>query len=318
MFGTDRPHRAACAVAILAGSLLAGCSGPAPPAPATPTLPADHPPLGEPAPPASRLPSSTILATAGGETVSVGDVEAALARMPNADRLGYTTPAAVRELVETLMDRRLMARAARAEGLDHDPATRAMLAAPPPGMNADQVLAEAWLERELAKGPAPGEAGIERYYRGHPAEFSEPARVRVTRVIAADEATAAGLRERLARGETLAALRGRNGVRSAGDLWLQGVPDAPATTAAALALKPGEVSTVLPVGAGFMVMRAEEVVAPRLRPLAEVRAGIAAGLDSQRRQDFLAGLRGRLRQGVAVKVDAAAVSSFPASPTGAG
>lgn len=318
MIPMDRMRiNARVATLLAAAVLLAACGDRKPPGPVpTPAaeLPADHPTLaGPPAPPASRLPPETVLATVGQATVTAGDVEAALAGMPNADRLGYVTTDAVRELVEMLADRRLMAKAARAAGLDRDPVMKEMLAAPPAGVGPDEMLAEVWLEDELAKSAAPGPAEVERYYRENPAEFVEPARVRVTRVTAASEAEAERLRGELARGATAAQLGA-----GAAELWLQDVPKAPATTSVALGLGAGQVSPVLPVAGGWVVMRAEETAAARQRGLEEVRAGIQAGLEERRRQEALGELREKLRRGVTVRVDEAAISSFLGDPHGGG
>jgi hypothetical protein len=299
---------------IAAAGVLVACGGGEAPSPAAAPpaqMPADHPPMAEVTMPASRLPPSTVLATVGGETVTAGDVDAALAGMPNADRLGYVTSEAVRELVEMLADRRLMARAARAEGLDADPVMREMLAAPVPGATPDQLLAEVWLENQIGRLPPPGAAEVERYYREHPEEFAEPARVRVTRVTAASEAEAGRLREELARGASAAELGAR-----ATELWLQDVPKAPDATRVALALAPGAVSPALPAAGGFVVMRVEERIPARDRGLEEVRAGILATLEDRRRQDALAAVRERLRRDVSVQVDQAAVSSFLGGPHG--
>ncbi len=303
------------AAVLVAVVLLPACGDRPPSVPAASTdaaLPSDHPPLDAMTTPAARLPAGTVLATIGTASVTAGDVDAALAGMSNADRLGYVTPEAVRELVEVLADRRLMVRTARAAGLDRDPAVSAMLAAPPAGTSQDQILADAWLAGELARTSTPAPAEVERHYREHPLEFTEPARVRVTRVTTSSAATAAALRNLLARGTTVGDLRTDSRVRSVEGLWLYDTPKAPATTVAALRLDPGAVSGVLPVADTFIVMRAEEKAPARRRPLGEVRAGIAAGLESQRRQAAFADLRGRLRKGVTVVVDTAAVSAYVA------
>lgn len=309
-------------VAILAGAaLLAACGGRSPSSPAAvpaATLPASHPPINDMVTPAARLPATTVLAVIGTESITAGDVDAALAGMSNADRLGYTTPEAVRELVEMLADRRLMVRAARAAGLDRDPTLAAMLAAPPAGTSPDQILADAWLAGELTRNSTPAPAEVENYYRAHPLEFTEPARVRVTRVTTPSATTAAALHDQLARGATVAALRADSRVRSVEELWLYDAPKAPATTVAALALEPGMVSTVLPAADHFVVMRAEQAAPARLRDIAEVRVGIASGLESQHREAALADLRGHLRKGVIVIVDTAAVATFAAPPAPAG
>lgn len=298
------PINARVAVPLLAAFMLVACDGRTPPGPVAAqggTLPDDHPPVGAAGAPAAQVAPGTVLATVGTQRVTAADVTAALAGMPGDDRQGYATPAALRDLVESLADRRLMARAARAEGLDRDPVMKEMLAAPPAGADPELMLAEVWLESALAGSAAPGVAEAERYYREHPEEFREPARVRVTRVMAPTEAQAAGLRGALERGEA---------VDGAETLWLQDVAVAPESTRVALQAGPGEVTPVLPAADGFLVMRVEEKLEPRARSLDEARPGILATLESRRRQDALAALRGRLRKDVTVEVDEAALRAY--------
>lgn len=278
------------------------------------TMPASHPPLGAPvAPRVPSLPPDTVLATAGAHRVTAGDLDASIMAMPLPDRLEYAASQNIRELLELLVDRKLMADVARAEGLAADPVVKQMLGKEAPaGLSEDQVLAGVWLEAALAKAPQPGEEDVTRYYREHAAEFRVPARVRVTRVVAADEAAAGRLREALERGATLAELRERipSEARSAEDLWLQDVPKKPEPTAVALRLQPGEVSAVLPLAGGYVVLRAEQRAPARERPLAEVRAGIRAQLQEIARREELDRVRARLRKNVAVKVDEQRLASY--------
>ncbi len=300
--------------------LVSACGGKPPEATsgaALPEMPADHAALMEGAAARSPpLPPETVLATVGEHTVTAGDLDAAIAAMPSPDRLEYGTAENIRELVESLVDNRLMAAAARADGRDRDPVMRELSSAPVPGMSADQVLAGIWLESELGKVPLPSDADVARYYRENPAEFTEPARVRVTRVVAADESAARRLQGELARGATIEQLRALvpGTATSAEQLWLQDLPRQPEMTAVALGLKSREVSTVISAAEGFAVLRAEETAPARLRPLDEVHAGILARLEDGAAQQAMAGIRSRLRSGVQVSIDEARLASYLPPP----
>jgi len=294
----------------------------APPSPAElPTMPAGHPPLmspvpSGPAPAESRvasLPPGTVLATAGAHRVTAGDLDAAIMAMPLPDRMEYAGSDNIRELLDSLVDRKLMADVARSEGLAADPVVKQMLGKDaPPGMTEEQVLAGVWLETALAKAPPPGEAEVSRYYRDHAAEFHVPARLRVTRAVAADEAAAGLLREALGRGATLAQLRERipGKASSVEDLWLQDTAKKPESTAIALRLQTGQVSDVLPLAGGFAVFRVEERAPARERPLDEVRPGIRAQLQETARREELDKIRVSLRKNVAVEVDEQRLASY--------
>lgn len=278
------PHRRL--PALLIASLVVACGGdqPEPPQqPATgPGMPGDHPPLAGAGTPSPRLAAGTVLATVGDETITAGDLDAAIGAMPGTDRLEYTSPEMIRDLVESLVDRRLMA----ANGTD----------------------------RQLAAVPAPDEADIAAYYREHSDEFRVPARVLVTRATVATEPAAERLRRELAGGATAGELGTRlaGEVLSAGQLWLQDVGQVPEATAVALALGQGEVSRTIPVPGGFLVMRADKVEPARPRPLPEVSAGIRASLHEARRRAATDALRERLRSETRISVDEAALMSYRA------
>ena len=287
---------------------------------ATGAMPPDHPLFVKPGTaPRPRLAPETVVARIDDDTITAGDLDTAINALSAPDRFEYTSPEAVRDLVEALIDRRLMARAARAAGLDEQMAAGEQRAQE----ISEDALAEAWLAREARRLAPPGETEIARYYRDHAAEFTVPARVRVTRVVAATKANAEPLRAALARGASVTALRERYGgqILSAESLWLQDTPKRPELVAMALGLKPGEVSAVLAVASGFTVLRAEETVAARLRPLPEVRDGIATRLSAAAHQEAREAMRNRLRSGARISVLDEALMSysppFPGPPPGA-
>jgi hypothetical protein len=286
------PWLASFALAV-SGAVVA--AGPA----ATPVMPADHPKISPPPAPAERLDPATVMARVDQETITAADLDAAIAAMPSPDRFEYVAPEALRDLLEALIDRKLMARLARRDGLV--PAT-----------------AEAWLARELGKVPAPTDAAVERYYREHRTGFTVPKRVRVTRAVAKSAAAANRLREDLARGATAAELRTRHATDLSGldeGLWLQDAAKKPELVAVALELKAGQTSRVVALEAGFAVMRAEEVAAGSVRPLTEVRAGIVASIEEADRAAALDGARRKLRTGPRIEVmDAALLSYLPPPP----
>jgi len=289
--------RTLLAVGLLAAGLVAACGGKQPEPAVTsvlPAMPADHPPLAAAGTPADRLPPDAVLATVAGAAVTAADLDAAIAAMPGPERLEYTAPEMVRDLVEALVDRRLMAAEATAARLTSDP--------------SEQGLAAAWRAAELARVVPPTDAEIASYYSEHGAEFMEPARVLVTRATAASLDAAGALRAELERGTAAPDLTAGD----AGQVWLQDAEKVPEPTALALALREGEVSRAIAIPGGFLVMRADELRPARQRPLDEVRAGIQSSLEEARRQALVADWRERLRKGVSIKIDESVVASYAA------
>lgn len=292
----------ACRVGVL-GLLLAACSKAPPPAP--PAMPANHPSLDAPATALPSPPPDAVLARAGTIVITVADANAALAAMPAGDRLEVAaSQAAVTDLVSSLVDQRLMAAAAGRAGLGQDVAGK-------DGREQEIELASRWLAAELARVPVTSAAQVAAYYAAHRGEFTEPARTRVSRVVAADEAAAQRARAALGRGASLEDARAAAGAAAqAGEFWIQDVPGSIPLEAAVLQLAPGAVGKVGAVAGGFAVFRAEEQVPARTRALDEVRDGIRIRLDDQSRQAAAEAARARLREGLPVTFEAATLTSY--------
>lgn len=290
----------------LAGVLLLGACGRQAPAPVN-ALPASHPPLDDGAAATPALPPETVLARAGDVVITVADADAARALMPAGDRLEIAaSAAAVDDFVRSLVDQRLMAAAARRDGMAQDL----------PAGSADEQrreLARRWLDAELGHMPMPSAADVEAYYRSHRGMFAEPARVRASRVVAQDEAGARRARSELARGAPVEEARRQAGPGAqAGELWLQDVPGAIPLEADAVKLMPGAVGEVGAVAGGFAVLRVEEQRPARVRPFDEVREGIRIRLADEARQLAADAARKRLRGDVAVVLEPAAMTSYAA------
>lgn len=272
-------------------------------------MPPDHPPRAAvPAQRAARVAADTVVARVDDAVITAGDLDTVIFAPGVPERAEFLTPDGLRDLVEALIDRKLMARAARAAGLAP--------AAAPGETATEQDLAEGWLLREIGAIEPPTGQTIERYYRDNAAQFTVPARVRVTRVLTESAEAALRARELLVSGAPAQVLRaqGGEGILGVTDLWLQDAPKRSDLVAVALALPPGVVGPAIPVPAGFVVLRAEERAAAQLRPLDEVRLGIIASLEDAARVQALADTRQRLRSKARIRIEEAALMSYLPTP----
>jgi peptidyl-prolyl cis-trans isomerase D len=258
-----------------------------------------------------RLPTDTVVAHAGDDVITVGYLEQAIQRTPRPEQLEYISQEQVRELLESLIDRKLMAAQARTNRLDQGAVVaKALAKAAGDEFERERILAQAYLDTELGSGQFTADA-IEAYYRDHLAEFTEAERVRITRAIMPDEDTARSAREWLLEGVDATELKTRTaGKGQAGSVWLQQRGESGPMERTAFALDSGEVSAVFPVSSGLAVLRVDERVAARLRPLAEVRGGIVARLDRERRLQDQADLLVRLRETAVVILDLEALAAY--------
>ena len=291
-----RPLVASIGVLLMISlTLITGCIGDTP----------------EPPNPTNQATSATVLARVDGAAITTADLERAIINTPRPGQLEYINLPQRQELLEALINRKLMARQARVDGLDRDPAVAKSLetVANDPS-ESERILAGEYLDTQLAAGQV-NTAAIEAYYRERPAEFTEAERVRVTRAVMPDEDTARMSRDWLLKGANAAELKTRaGGLGQVGSIWLQRRGEPGPMEHAAFALDPGEVSAVFPVHSGLAVLRVDERIPARLRPLSEVRAGIVARLNQGHRLQDQADLLARLRKNATVTIDQGALAAY--------
>jgi len=259
--------------------------------------------------------SSQILARVGDQSISVADLERAIRSMPRPAQLEYVSAPQRRELLESLIDRKLMARQARAEGL----AEAGQPGETPAGAGGDpfeleRLLAEAWMEKRLAEVVVSPSA-IEAYYRANQAKYSVPARIKVSRAVGADPGVARRFATLLEDEADIATLKANAASRGqVSEVWLQDVEPLGPMEKIAVVLEPGEVSEVFDVAGGYAVLRVEEKAAASLHPLSDVRSGIAARLNQQARSSIRKELLTGLRQTATVFVDKDALELYQWQP----
>ena len=257
-------------------------------------------------------PDASVLARVGDDVISVNDLERAIDGASRQEQFEYVDPRQVRALLETLIDRKLMAVRARAAGVT----VADRLAGLPEDLRDDpyrveQMLAQAWLDSYTAATSPPTPAEIEAYYDLHAADFIVPERVRVTRVVAPEEMAVRRAAEQLARGLTATEIAGQAGAGvNAGTVWLQQRGAQGPMERYAFSLETGDVSEAFRVAAGFAVLRVDERAVEHVRPLDEVRTGIAARLEQERRLAILNSLRAELRNGVDIAIDEQALAGY--------
>lgn len=294
---TDRfPFTGITKLIVFSLLLVAGCDG----NPSKPADTADKP-----------SPVTDVLARVDGSVITTADLERAIVSIPRPAQLEYINPPQRQELLESLIDRKLMAERALAERLDRDPVvSRSLETAANDSYERERLLAQAYLDTQLGSLHLT-EAEIGTYYDDHTDDFTEAERVRVTRAVMTDEKAARSAREWLLEGADAVELKSRaDGRGRVSSLWLQRSKEPNPMEHATFNLQPGEVSEVFPVRTGFAVLRADERVAAKLRPLAEVRESIFAHLNQESRSRHQAELLTKLRKNAVVSIDQAALAAY--------
>lgn len=222
----------------------------------------------------------------------------------------------LKQMVDTIATRRLLAAAAEAAGLDKDDRVQAALR-----RAREQALMEAMLAR-IDEQNAPTDAALEKYaetvYRSEPQRFQVPEQVRVAHILIRgnDEAASARAEALLAQlkdGADFAALAREHSEDPAtaakgGDLgfFARGKMVAPFEDAAFAMHTPGELAGPVKTQFGFHLLRLEARRAEGVRPFEEVREALVAEARTRLVQQARADYIQALKAGVAVDDEAVA------------
>jgi parvulin-like peptidyl-prolyl isomerase len=176
------------------------------------------------------------------------------------------------QLFDQFLEERLLLRLAEDRGLV------------PAGSEPRQAI-DALLRQ--AGDPPLGDAEIESYYRRHAREFARPERVRLRQILTEDRRTAERAQRAIQRGEDFSQVArhlsrpgGAAGGGYQGELARGDLP--PAFVDIVFALRPGEVSRVVPTAYGFHVFQVVERLPEQVVPLAAARTEISSRLRRER------------------------------------
>ena len=241
-------------------------------------------------------------------TVSLADLQQEANRLPPALR-ARVDEAGRRELVQAIVDRRLLAEEARRRGLHEDPEIRRQVQELEERLSIQKLLAA-----EEGKSIEPTEQELRAYFDAHAAELTQPERVRVERVLAAvtpgapeaerarARARAEGFAARLRKGEPMSrvAADGDGPERArGGDLGLlaRGESADVALVEAAFALDASRpVSDPIATQDGFAVVRLVERRPGRPASFDEARQDVRNRLLPARKRKAFDDLLSRLRR----------------------
>lgn len=254
-------------------------------------------------------PPSAILAEVAGQQITTEEFVASLVAYRTSGDSGKMaktiSPEGQEEILKELVDRRLLAGAARDRKLDADPAVRKRLEAAEAA-----ILAQSYVERELAAVDLSDDR-LKAYYDTHPVEFRDVAKVKARHIVTASREEAEEALRKVKTGADFAglaaALNSDNTRGRSGDLGL--VPRGYMVKefdVALFALRQGEMSGIVRTRFGYHIIKAEEVVGEKMRPFADVRDEAKKKMLERR----LAEIREDLRKKADVRIDREALGKM--------
>ncbi len=263
--------------------------------------------------------SGAVLIEGGGVSINAQDVQVEMQRMPAAVRERFLSePDQLRELVQTLHLRKVLAAQAQTSGLAQSPETAYKLATA-----RESILAEAYVDR-IAESATPAPAAIDKriqsIYKAEPERFRTPAETHARHILikgkdADARAQAEKLLQELRNGADFEALAREHSAdpgsaAKGGDLgFFPKGKMVPAFDAALDALdKPGSLSPVVESEFGLHIIRLEARKPGTLRSFDEVKEQLRAETLAKLQQDARKKEVERVRN--EAKGDAGAMDAF--------
>lgn len=241
---------------------------------------------------------SQVLATFDGGSITQEELDQELDLLPPEQRLFFRSPQGRKELLERLVDRKLLVQASEKRGIDKERKVQKRI-----DQCRQEILIEEFLQRSLFESEQITESKIEEYYQNHLEDFRKPERVTVRQIVVSHQAQADQLLARIKRGADFSRLaqqfsidpssRDRGGEMdpiSRGELE-------PSLEAAVFALKvPGEVSPVIATPFGYHIFQLISKEESQVPPLEEVQEEIEETLRQEEAENHYRNLVARLRE----------------------
>ncbi|WP_439815834.1 peptidylprolyl isomerase [Zavarzinia sp. CC-PAN008] len=296
------PDAAATSEAAPAEAAPAGAA----PAPAEAPAAAAPPAAAEGQPEQAQLPPpDTVVARIDGSEIRLKDVMETLVSLPEQYRQ-LPIESIYAQLLEQLVDRRLMVNAARTAKLQDTPEYKERLAAA-----EEQVLQEVWLTTELKNQV--DEAGLRARYDTEMKSVPDQVQLHARHILVHTEEEAKAIKAKLDGGADFVTLANEqsNGPASdsGGDLgWFGPEEMVPEFSTAAFKLEPGQISDPVKTPFGWHIIKVEEKRTKPKPSFEEVRAQ----LEQQVAREAITAKLDTLRQGA--KVEMFGLDGSPINP----
>ncbi len=254
---------------------------------------------------------NTPLAQVGGKKITVADLEKKLEQVPRLARAEFTGETGRARMVQRIVEEEMLLRAAKAEGIENDAAVRAKLEE-----IRRETLIQAYLDKKRVEASKVTEEEIRAYYDAHPEEYTSEEALRVRMLVLEDRSRTERIRDIAAQGtvrfeevctkyctnpEMLAA-------QGLAPEWVrkgravQWIGNHPKFHEVAFATPPGEISPVIEIPQGFVILRVEEKREAALRPFEEARADVEGRVTREKAADALPRLLEDLKKRYQVKI----------------
>jgi len=243
-----------------------------------------------------------ILAKVGDDVILEKDIDMLLSKIPQQYRMRYSSADARKEIVQRLVDVKMLAWEAKRRGIDKraDVKTRIEYL-------IDQMLAKE-LEEEVSNNIEVTDKEVAKYYDEHKDKFSTPPKIKVSHILVKTKEEAEEVLKEIKGGKDFAALAKEKSncpsAKKGGDLgWISKGRMDPAFEKAAFALGTGDISDVVKTSYGYHIIKAEDKRLAKVKDLDKVKASIEKTLIDDKLKGSVEDLSSDIKSKVNIEIN---------------
>jgi peptidyl-prolyl cis-trans isomerase C len=233
-----------------------------------------------------------VVAKVGNEEITRQMLDDIINTIPERNRVPFLTPDGRKKILDEVVSFTLFANAARAEGLDKEPATGTRLK-----YAQTEYLAREFFRRKMAEVPLVKEEELKAYFKSHADEFKPPEEIKARHILVRTQAEAKKILGQLKKGadfvktakkysiDPAAAAGGRLTLQD-GREWLPRGTFEQSFEHALFNIPKGEVGGPLKTQFGWHIVKVEDKRQPPTRSFVQVRSTIKQRLEDQKRAEL--------------------------------
>jgi peptidyl-prolyl cis-trans isomerase C len=249
-----------------------------------------------------------VLAKVGNHQITREMLDNIIATIPEENRVPFLTPDGRKKILDEVVSSMLFAEAAKAEGIDKEPAVKTRLA-----YAQTEYLGGEYFRRQLAKSPVLSEKELQAYYEEHKSEFTPPEEIKARHILVKTEAQANKVLEELKAGKDFselakkysidpaAAMGGNLGLPDGRD-WLPRGAFENSFEQALFKIPKGQVGGPIKTQFGWHILKVEDRRKPETPSFVQVRSMIYRRLQDQKVTELRKKLTEQLKKTIPVEI----------------
>jgi peptidyl-prolyl cis-trans isomerase C len=260
---------------------------------------------------AASQPSPTageVLARVGDEEITREMIDNIIATIPEDKRVPFLMPDGRKKLLDEVVSFMLFSKAAKAAGIDKEPAVKARLE-----YIQTEYLAREYSRRRLAQVPPVSESDLQAYYKEHIGEFKPREEIKARHILVKTEAEANNILTKIKAGEDFVELAKKYSIDPAaakggrlesydGREWLPKGTFEASFEHAVFKIPKGQVGGPIKTQFGWHVVKVEDRRQPETPSFVQVRAMIKQRLEDKKKAEIHKQITEELKRSIPVVI----------------